>query len=89
MRPLLSNHAKYAAAVTSNARQNAGHQCGTPGLEMMAAWVRSKMPCTASAAAATQSDYLRPVTASARKTAPTSDSRTNACVEAPMTAKSA
>ena len=69
MRPLSSNHAKYDAAVTSNTRQNSGHQFGTPGLEMMAAWVRSKMPCAASAAATTQSDHLKPVTASARKTA--------------------
>src|SRR3954464_2380827 len=43
-RPLLSNHAKYAAAETSYVRQNSGHQVGTPGLDMTAAWVRSRMP---------------------------------------------
>jgi hypothetical protein len=55
MRPLLSNHARYAAAVMSYVRQNSGHQLGTPGLEMTAAWVRSKMPCAASATTTTQS----------------------------------
>ncbi len=79
MRPLLSNHAKYAAAVTSNVRQNSGHHFGTPGLDIIAAWMRSKIPCAASAPATTQSDHLKPVTATARKTAQTSDSRTSAC----------
>ena len=89
MRRLLSNHDKNPAAVTSYMRQNCGHQPGTPGLEMALPWTRSKMPCAASATTTTHSDDLKPETASARKTAPTSDSRTIAWLDAPMTANRA
>jgi hypothetical protein len=78
-RPLQSSHAKYAAKVTSNVRQNCGHQLGTPGFDMTAPWARSNMPCAASAATTNQSDDLKPDTAVARKTMATSDSRTSAC----------
>ena len=37
-RPNVSKHAKYAAAVTSNARQNAGHHVGALASAATAAW---------------------------------------------------
>src|SRR5262245_26076446 len=85
-RPLLSSHARNTDAVTSYVEQNAGHQPGTPGLEMILPWARSKTPWAASAPTTSQSDDRKPATASARKTAPTSDSRTSARVDSPMTA---
>ena len=89
MRPLLSNHAKYADAVTSNVRQNWGYHSGTPGLDMTRPWPRSKRPCAASAATTIQSDDLKPHTAAARKTKPPRDSRARAWVDSPKTANSA
>jgi len=75
MRPLLSNQAKYAAAVRSYVRQNCGHQTGTPAFAMKVSWVRSKIPWPVSATTTAQSDQRKPETATARKNAPTSNSR--------------
>src|SRR5215203_1474260 len=88
-RRILSSHARYAAAVTSYVRQNAGHQAGTPGLAMTLPCARSKTPWAASASTTTHSDDLKPDTATARNARPTMDSSASTCVDAPMAANSA
>src|ERR1041384_4227108 len=86
MRPLFSNHPRKTAAVTSYAAQNSGHQVGTPGLEMTAAWLKWKMPGAAGPGRAAPRDHVKPATAPATKTARATHSRTSTCVEAPIAA---
>jgi len=81
--PLMISHARYPAAATSYVKQNAGHQRGTPGLEMKEPCTRSKAPCSASAAATTQRDVRNPTTASAMNPTPTVDSDRTARIDPP------